>query len=81
MLPSDSSLSAEEYVKYFVTDENTIRHFDICFDEIDELKKEITGSENHINGLCRDIDNLNDELYALQESYDALLQKYEDSLC
>lgn len=71
MLPSDHNLDTNEYIKYFVTDENTIRHFQSCLDEIEDLNSQLLGTEEEIAGLEYDLNEL-------QESYNDLRSQYDD---
>jgi peptidoglycan hydrolase CwlO-like protein len=70
MKKSDLNLTAEEYVKYFVTDEDTLRHFELLIDKMEELEDVLIQNEKYqeeIIGLENDIDELNSTIYELKE--------------
>lgn len=71
MLPSDHNLDTNEYIKYFVTDKNTIRHFQSCLDEIEDLKFKLIKKDDKIEELEYDLNEL-------QESYNDLRSQYDD---
>lgn len=71
MLPSDHNLNTHEYIKYFVTDDNTIRQFQSCLDEIGDLKFKLIKKDDKIEELKYD-------LTELQESYNDLRSQYDD---
>lgn len=73
MLPSDCNLSTHEYVHHFITDPNTIRHFDWCLNTIRELEVREEDLEN-------DLDDLKSEYCELQENYNELKYQYDTIL-
>ncbi len=73
MLPSDCNLSTDEYVHHFITDPNTIRHFEWCLNTIRELEAREEDLEN-------DLDDLKSEYCELQENYNELKYQYDTVL-
>ena len=73
MLPSDHNLDTHEYIKYFVTDKNTIRHFQNCLDEIGDLKSKLIGKNDKIEELKYDLDELQESYNDLRAQYDYLM--------
>jgi hypothetical protein len=87
MLPSDCNLSTHEYVHHFITDPNTIRHFDWCLETIRELESELKSELNEaeinqiiIDDLVIDLDVLKSEYCEIQENYNELKSQYDTLL-
>jgi hypothetical protein len=80
MLPSDCNLSTDEYVHHFITDPNTIRHFDWCLSTIAELESYLSESGVREEDLENDLDDLKTDYYELQENYNELKSQYDHLL-
>jgi hypothetical protein len=80
MLPSDCNLSTDEYVHHFITDPNTIRHFDWCLETIAELESYLSESGVREEDLENNFDDLKTDYYELQENYNELKSQYDTLL-
>ena len=69
MKPSDSNLSTAEFVKYFVTNPDVIRHFEWCLSTIQELESkesELDDAYCEINQLEEQNNFLEEEVFSLE---------------
>jgi hypothetical protein len=80
MLPSDCNLSTDEYVHHFITDPDTIRHFEWCLETISELESYLSESGVREEDLENNFDELKTEYYELQENYNELKSQYDTLL-
>lgn len=80
MLPSDCNLSTHEYVHHFITDPNTIRHFEWCLETISELESNLSTAGVDVEDLEHDLDDLKFDYYELQENYNELKSQYDNLL-
>lgn len=77
MLSTDTNLSTKEFIKYFVTDPNVIRHFEWCLSTIQKLEDKIYQNdvnedtiwelESRLDDAYYDIDQLKERNKFLEE--------------